>query len=599
MLRFASIRTRIVVLTALPTAAMLGALLLIVHRTAVPTVERTIREELMAAGAVTNELLVIRADGLARMADVIARDPRFFATFAVPEEERGEEFAATIEAVAEDFLHITDADFLEIYLQSGRICRLDRELGSVGSDLPQALPKEVRRALHGPARSGITEDDGMLCSIIAAPVRLGGETVAVLRLGQWLDGNFAQEIRRLTGAEIAFCGDGQCRVETLASLGESSRFTGGAQVDESEIAGELFLVTALDLPGLDGSLELKATLGMPKATAIAPLTRMEQSMMAIALLGIFAILVGGAAVAVGVTRPLSRVVSAAERLEAGNYDEPLQLEGEDEVARLAQSFVNMRESLKAHVNRLEDLDKIKSDFIALAGHELRTPLTVVTGFNNLISEGAFGEIPGEVRETSEIIKQQLTRLSDQVENMLDLSRFEQGSAALSLAPTEICVLLRDALAKHEGQRADRTLHMVDHICGELPPVSCDPKRIEQVFLLLLDNAVRYTPDGGTITIDAQLEHDGVRVSVQDTGIGIANSQIPWIFDKFYEAQDINRHSSGNLEFGAGGFGMGLALSQTILAAHGSSIDVQSRVGEGSRFSFLLPVESNTAALATT
>jgi signal transduction histidine kinase len=604
MIRFTSLRTRIIVLTAVPTAAMLGALLLVVQRTAVPT-ERTIREELVGAGAVAQELLNARADGLARMADIIARDPRFFATFAVPEEERGAEFTATIEAVADEFLHITDADFLEIYLTNGRLCRIERNGGPVEAIESVAIPLEVREALRGSTMEGITRDIEGLCSAIAKPVRLGRDVAAVLRLGQRLDARFAQEIRRLTGAELAFCDGDICQVETLRSLGSIAASRDRApstvphadEILESDVAGETFLTLGLLLPGVDDSDAFMALLGKHKAVAIAPLRTMERSMAVIGLLGLFLILGGGAAVAVGVTRPLSHVVAAAERLEAGHYDEPLEPEGEDEVARLAQSFLNMRESLKAHVSRLEDLDQIKSDFIALAGHELRTPLTVITGFNDLISDGAFGEIPQEVKDTSEIIKQQLTRLNSQLENILDLTRFEQGSLTIQVEPTELRPLLRESIQMQARERTGRDLRIVDQISDALPMVACDPVRIQQVFTLLLDNAVRYTPDGGSVTIKVQIEDRGPRICVRDTGIGIASSQIPWIFDKFYEVKEINRHSSGNLEFGASGFGMGLALCRAILREHGSEIEVKSVVGEGSEFSFVLPVEIEAATLA--
>ena len=163
-------------------------------------------------------------------------------------------------------------------------------------------------------------------------------------------------------------------------------------------------------------------------------------------------------VAIGVTRPLSKVVDAAERLEAGDYGHPLDATGDDEVARLAQSFLSMREALQQHMRRLHEVDKVKSDFIALAGHELRTPLTIITGFNDLISEGALGDVPEQVQETSEIIKQQLTRLNGQVENILELTRFEQGTAVVELEPIDLPTTIRQAIASQESGRANRDLH---------------------------------------------------------------------------------------------------------------------------------------------
>ena len=591
LMRFRSLRVRIFVLTALPAALMLLGALIVAHRTAMPTVRRSIREALGNAGAVATRLTTMRRDELARMADVIVRDPRFFATFAVSREEQGAEFIATIEQIANEFLYITDADFLEVYIQNQRICRIDRGRGPLRNLPPVPTPVDVDAAAKSVATSGHGVDGVDVCAMATAPIRVFDEVAGALRLGRRLDQNFADEIQRLGTVELAVRDAGTTTLETSSGLGSilaPASQDGADGTFIGNVRDRDYLALTVPLDSIEPSHTIELLLARPLDVALAPIHGMERAMALLSAAGVLLTLGGGLFVARGVTGPLARVVHAAERLRKGQYDYPLEAGGDDEIHRLSRSFVEMRDALQQHVRRLREIDKIKSDFIALAGHELKTPLTIITGFNDLISDGSFGDIPPQVRETSEIIKQQLTRLNSQVENILEITRFEQGTAALNFEPVDLEPVIREAIARQAPLRKQRDVELLTRVSEEIPPVVCDRDRVLQALTLLLDNAVRFTPDGGKVTVVVEADDRGPRITVQDSGIGIAPSQLPWIFEKFYEGQDINRHSSGQLEFRSGGFGLGLALCKAILDAHGTRIEVRSALGEGSSFSFVLP-----------
>lgn len=603
MPRFRSLRTRILVLIGAPVVATVAGLWLVAHSTATRAMEDAIAKQLSDAASVFRELLTLQENSLVDMATIIAHDPKFFATLAIPQAERGEEFAPTMVQIAREFLAITDADFLEIYGADGhRICRADLDTESM--EAVERPSDAVLAALRNQVRRELFVDRGFATLAISHPVRVGPSIEAALRLGWKLDAELLADVQRLTSTEVSIAHGGQVLQHSSAKLGElhAALSSAGESIrsdpklrDVLELGTESSAYMAIPI-ALEAGSPFTALLGQPLKTVMQPLIAMERDMAILAAIGLVVLLAMTLVVAMGVTRPISKVVVAAEHLERGDYDHRLDVTASDELGRLARSFASMRHALQRHVERLKEFDRLKSDFIALAGHELRTPLTVITGFNDLIRDGAYGDIPEEVRDTSEIIKSQLTRLNSQVQNILDLSSFEQGTADLQCETTDLLALIQGVVDAQSAERSDRDLQLRSELGESSVMVECDPKRIAQAFRLLLDNAVRFTPDGGSITVRIKIEEEGARLLVEDTGIGIASKQLPWIFEKFYEAQDIDRHSSGSLEFRAGGFGLGLALCQAILRAHGSRVEAESTLGRGSVFHFKLPTTS--AELAT-
>jgi signal transduction histidine kinase len=233
------------------------------------------------------------------------------------------------------------------------------------------------------------------------------------------------------------------------------------------------------------------------------------------------------------------------------------------------------------------VEQVKSDFVSTVSHELRTPLTSIYGFAETLlrQDVMFGE---EERLTFlRYIASESQRLTSIVDTLLNVARLDTGDLQVNLAETDI----RDVV----GQVLD-TVSSTDvnghRFVVELPDeplaAKADPEKLRQVCSILVENAVRYSPDGGTVTVGAARRQDTVEVSVADEGIGIPQADQEQIFRKFY------RGSDAELRAGAGGTGLGLFIARGLVTAMGGRIWVSSQEGEGSRFSFELPAAATPA-----
>ncbi len=300
-----------------------------------------------------------------------------------------------------------------------------------------------------------------------------------------------------------------------------------------------------------------------------------------------------------ITRPISAVVDAAAALQSGDYEYPLHPTGADEVAFLGRSFVNMRDAMHTHVEHLRSVDQMKSNFIALAGHELKTPLTVISSFNEMIVAGEMGTVSTEAMEATQLMQEKLSDLNRLVENILDMSRAEQGMLELLLEERNLSEIVHDVVAKRDAAVTRRVVTLSVSLPSDPMIARVDARRIEHAVLSLVDNALRFTPDGGSIRVELEREGEKGLISVRDTGIGISSTDQHRIFEKAFQPDDVMHHSSGRFAFGSRGFGLGLALCKAIVDAHGGEVRLHSRPGSGSRFSICLPLEASAAAPAPT
>jgi heavy metal sensor kinase len=280
-----------------------------------------------------------------------------------------------------------------------------------------------------------------------------------------------------------------------------------------------------------------------------------------------------------VLRPLDRMVRTAEAISKGDLDRRLHLPpGRNEVARLGSSFDHM-------VDRLAATLQAQRRFVADASHELRTPLTSLEGLSEMILIGADRGDASAIQRMARSIHSELNRMSRLVSDLLVLSRLD-SAAPMSISRVDAGQLLDDVAEQMSPLAEARQVHLkVTH--DDFIPLKGDPDRLKQVLLNLVDNALRYTPPDGNVTLSAL--HDSsagvAQIQVQDTGPGIPPEDIPHIFDRFYRGDLSRARSSGNT-------GLGLAIARAIVQAHGGTIQVQSTPGSGACFTVMLPADQD-------
>ncbi|HEX4835343.1 MAG TPA: ATP-binding protein [bacterium] len=240
------------------------------------------------------------------------------------------------------------------------------------------------------------------------------------------------------------------------------------------------------------------------------------------------------------------------------------------------------------ITDLRRTDEIRQEFVANVSHELRTPLASLRALTETLRDGALQDGDAGPRFLAHMIAE-LDRLTLLVSDLLDLSAIESGSAHLHMAPVSVEDVVTDVLAKfHLVAERRRITLRVDGL-GGLPQVWGDETRLAQALANLVDNAVKYTGDGGTVTVAGQDRGDLVALSVTDTGLGIPAAHLSRIFERFYR---VDRSRSRAL----GGTGLGLSIVKHIATSHGGRVDVQSTEGRGSSFTLLLPrAEAGSAA----
>jgi len=274
------------------------------------------------------------------------------------------------------------------------------------------------------------------------------------------------------------------------------------------------------------------------------------------------------------------------------------------VTRLEQK-VRELESANEELQRVE---KMKSDFVVLAGHELRTPLTVIYGYLQILK--ANPDIPGDTdAEGSPAhliarVGEAVERLSQVIQDILNVSLIDADRLDLAHEPVFLNSLIQSAVSALKGVGPQRDLEVVMGAgLKSVPILEGDPRRLHQALTNIIGNAIKFTPDGGTVTIDAETVESVVHLSVIDTGVGIPRDELTRIFERFYVLEDTARHRTSKTAFKGGGLGLGLAVAGGIIDAHGGKIWAESPGHDeitcpGSTFHILLPIGSPMAAFQT-
>ncbi|HEY8600738.1 MAG TPA: PAS domain S-box protein [Thermomicrobiales bacterium] len=262
-----------------------------------------------------------------------------------------------------------------------------------------------------------------------------------------------------------------------------------------------------------------------------------------------------------------------EQRELSLFTTPVQSEGGGFLGRLY---------VFRDVTREREADRLKSDFISLVSHELRTPLTSIKGFVDLLLDGEAGAVGDEQREFLEIVSSNADRLVLLINDILDISRIESGRASLSRRSLDLARLIRGVAGSLRSQIEAKALTLTLDLPPDLPAVSGDTDRVQQILSNLLSNAYKYTPRGGTLAIEATRQGRTVRVAIRDSGIGLSPDEQSQVFTKFFRARNRLTQESG-------GTGLGLPITRSLVEMHGGEMTLSSVPGKGSTFSFTLPL----------
>ena len=312
---------------------------------------------------------------------------------------------------------------------------------------------------------------------------------------------------------------------------------------------------------------------------------LETFVTVLAVSGLLAFLlsVGGAyLLARAALSPVEAVVSSAREMTEGDLSRRLPVSHpNDEIGRLTTTINALLARLEAAFARREEALSRQRRFAADASHELRTPLTSIAGYAQILEEWGLRD-PTTAREGVAAIRRETERMQRLVEGLLALTRGDEG-APLEIEDHDLAAVAEEAAQTARTAAGDKLA--VRYLPAEQPVnASFDRDRIRQVASILLDNAVKYTPEGGKVTVTTREKEGWAELEVSDTGVGIPEDQLPLIFERFYRADKARA---------SGGAGLGLSIARQIAEAHGGKIEVESTPGEGSKFTLMLPKDRST------
>lgn len=292
-----------------------------------------------------------------------------------------------------------------------------------------------------------------------------------------------------------------------------------------------------------------------------------------ALIGAVIALLLGIFLSRTITRPIRELTEATHAVSQGDLAQHVPVRTNDELGELAQAFNSMSAELSRSVNA-------RKQMTADIAHELRTPLSLILGHAEAVNDGVLPP----TKENFEIIREEATRLEHLVNDLRILSLADAGELSITLQSTEPGGLLRDVASLYEYQTKRKNIELVLDIASPLPSLEIDPGRMTQVLTNILDNAMRHTPEGGSITLSAKQVNDRIEFAFQDSGPGLPPEEVGRIFERFYRADPSRQREDG-------GSGLGLAIAKSIVQAHGGQITAESDPGKGVRVIITLPWKS--------
>ena len=384
-------------------------------------------------------------------------------------------------------------------------------------------------------------------------------------------------------------GEEQRVEQPVLDLEPLDRFLSGAKIpilgpDPLQMGKEKpFSVAPIEIMG-EGGCYLYVILGSEEYDSAASMIKNSYiARTTLTVLGLTLLLAG----VVGVflfgllTRRLRGMKAVVGAFEKGQRDQRIEVQSSDEIGQLAASFNQMADTLVANVEDLKRTDRLRRELIANVSHDLRSPLAAMQGYLETIMMKNDSLSPEERRQYMETVLKNTRSLNTLVGELFELSKLDAQQIEPDCEAFSIAELVQDLVMQFHPKAAQLSVILEADLPDRLSLVYADIGLVERAISNLIDNALRYTPAGGHVRIAPSDDGDAVSVQVIDTGYGIPPEDLPHIFERFYRVEKSRARDKG-------GTGLGLAIAKKIFELHGSTLDVQSALGQGTTFSFALP-----------
>jgi len=376
---------------------------------------------------------------------------------------------------------------------------------------------------------------------------------------------------------------------TRPELAQALRGGTGSDIRRSVTMGVSFLYVAVPVAGGGSAIRI----AFPLAEINRQVSEIRRKILVSTSLAFLPAILLAAALARYLSRRFATIMSHAGELARGNFQSRLAETDSSELGQLSQTLNETAENLQQTVAQLqrehaelEKLERIRKDFVINVSHELRTPLASIQGYTETLIDGAIADPAYNMRFLG-VIRHNAERLARLTEDLLTLSRVEQRRQKFEFETHFVNALIHDAFEMMRPIAEKGRIQLLEERAPQDAVVCCDSEAVSQILSNLMENAIKYTPAGGRISVGALAQGAMVEFFVRDTGIGIPEEDLPRLFERFYR---VDKARSREL----GGTGLGLAIVKHLVAAHNGVMRVESRVHEGSTFAFTLPV--NQAAL---
>lgn len=345
--------------------------------------------------------------------------------------------------------------------------------------------------------------------------------------------------------------------------------------------GEDFLLVAVPFLKSDGTMGGAVVLNTPVRGINGVLWRIYFYIAIAGGLGLLLAYFIARRLTLGIVRPLQAMQETAGAMSRGDYNTRMVIHSGDELEELGRSLNTLAHDLGEFVSQTTQTEKLRRDFIANVSHELRTPVTVIRGYTEAFLDGTIrsNEMSDKYHT---LMRDETVRLERLIHDLLDLSRLQAENTVFE---TEAIPLpaIADSVVTMLRQHAERkNIQMTLHVASLVPDIEGNGDRLTQLLLILLDNALKYTAEGGKVALAIFSSGDGVHLRVADTGTGIPDEDLPFIWERFYKVD--KSHSRTEV-----GTGLGLAIAKEIMDRHGARVSVTSKKGDGTEFDICFPI----------